>query len=245
MFPIRDDTPRKHFPFVTLGLILVNAAVFWQQTQLPDLDLRRFFYLYGIVPQRLSGPYREIPFGDYLPFLTSMFLHGGWVHVVGNLWTLWIFGDNVEDRMGPFRFLLFYLLCGVVSGVAHTLANPQATIPAIGASGAIAGVLGAYLLLFPRARILAVFPILIYPLLLEVPAVLYLGFWFLTQVLSGKMALSSPDAGGGVAWWAHVGGFLAGMLLFAFFLRPKRPPRAEVQAWDPEARRWRRAGRER
>ena len=151
-----------------------------------------------------------------------MFLHGGWAHIIGNMWTLWIFGDNVEDRMGPFRFTVFYLLCGLVAGVVHYFTNADSDVPTVGASGAIAGVLGAYFVLFPRSQIVVMVPIFFYPLFFEVPAVTYLLFWALSQVFSGTLALAGPVEVGGVAWWAHVGGFSAGLLLHPLFIRPRR-----------------------
>jgi membrane associated rhomboid family serine protease len=167
-----------------------------------------------------------------------MFLHSGWLHIIGNMWTLWIFGDNVEDRMGPIRFLFFYLLCGIAAGIVHSLTNPDSMMPAVGASGAIAGVLGAYFFLFPYARIVVLIPVFIFPFFFEMPAVLYLGFWILTQVFSGTLALATPEQVGGVAWWAHVGGFIAGIILHFFFVKRgyRRPARDEYgidNAWVP------------
>jgi len=161
-----------------------------------------------------------------------MFLHGGWLHILGNMWTLMIFGRGVEGRMGPGRFLAFYLFCGIVAGFAHVLSSAGSNVPTLGASGAIAGVLGAYFLLFPRARLLVVIPIFIYPLFFELPAIFFLLWWFAVQILSGTSALHLASAGGGVAWWAHVGGFLAGALFFPIFLKPRR----NSQGW-PKRRR--------
>lgn len=142
-----------------------------------------------------------------------MFLHGGWMHLIGNMWMLWIFGDNVEDRLGHGRYLLFYVLCGLAASWTHILLHPNSTVPAIGASGAISGVMGAYLLLFPRARVITLFPLFFIPYFLELPAIVYLGAWFLMQLFSGAFSILAPGEGGGIAWWAHVGGFLAGALL--------------------------------
>jgi membrane associated rhomboid family serine protease len=167
-------------------------------------------------------------------------LHGGWVHIIGNMWTLWIFGDNVEDRMGPMRFLFFYLLCGLAAGLIHCFANPESTLPTVGASGAIAGVMGAYFFLFPRSRVIVLIPILFIPFFFEVPAMIYIGFWALLQFFSGTLSLASADYVGGVAWWAHVGGFLTGILLQFFFVKRgnayRRPFRDEYEiggAWVP------------
>jgi membrane associated rhomboid family serine protease len=230
-------------------LILVNSVVFVFELTMSEAALERFFYLFGLVPARYTRPdwalWVGLPVDDYWPFLSSMFLHGGWMHIIGNMWTLWIFGDNVEDRMGPLRFLCFYLLCGLAAGLVHWFTNLHSTIPTVGASGAIAGVLGAYFLLFPTARVIVLVPILFLPFFFELPAVLYLGFWALSQVLSGTLALAGPGDVGGVAWWAHVGGFIAGIVLHFFFVQRRdayRPPArdeyAMESAWVP-ANYWR------
>jgi membrane associated rhomboid family serine protease len=150
-----------------------------------------------------------------------MFLHGGWMHFLGNMWTLYLFGDNVEDRMGPVRYLVFYLLSGLAAGLTHYLTDPGGTVPTIGASGAIAGVLGAYCLLFPLARVITLVPVFFFPFIFEVPAVFYLGIWFVSQLYSGTLALMSPQYYEGVAWWAHVGGFVAGMVLLPLFKKSR------------------------
>jgi membrane associated rhomboid family serine protease len=184
--------------------------------------------------------------GAYWPFLTSMFLHGSGLHLLGNMWTLWIFGDNVEDRMGPGRFVVFYLSCGLIAGIVHVMTNPDSTLPTIGASGAIAGVMGAYFLLFPRAGIVVMFPLLFIPLFFELPAMTYLAWWALSQVLSGTLSLAAAESIGGIAWWAHVGGFIAGIFLQFFFVKRGRDYRALSRdqygmdvAWTP-AGQWRR-----
>jgi membrane associated rhomboid family serine protease len=225
-------------------MILVNCIVFLCELLMPEYTLERFFYLFGVVPARYTHPlwaaWVGFPVDDYWPFLTSMFLHSGWLHIIGNMWTLWIFGDNVEDRMGPIRFLFFYLLCGIAAGIVHSFTNPDSTVPAVGASGAIAGVLGAYFFLFPFARIVVLIPVFIFPFFFEMPAVIYLGFWILTQVFSGTLALATPQQVGGVAWWAHVGGFTTGIILHFFFVKRgdayRRPSRDEYgieNAWVP------------
>jgi membrane associated rhomboid family serine protease len=226
MFPIRDTVPRQHFPFATWTLIIVNVLVFVQELSLPSRAGENLMYLYGLVPARFLHPDWAAEVGyprTLLPFVTTMFLHAGWLHIIGNMWVLAIFGDNVEDRMGPLRFVLFYLLCGLAAGVLHVFLNPNSTVPAVGASGAIAGVMAAYFVLFPRARIVAMFPILIFPIFFELPAFVYLGLWFLTQFFGGALAIASPRAAGGIAFWAHVGGFLTGLLTFWIFLRRPRP----------------------
>ncbi|MBI4556470.1 MAG: rhomboid family intramembrane serine protease [Candidatus Hydrogenedentes bacterium] len=228
MFPIRDTIPSRHPPLATIMLILANVGVFVYQLQMPERQLERVFYAYGIVPARFTHPSWAgfIGFPDnYWPFLTSMFLHGGWIHILSNMWTLWIFGDNVEDRMGSFRFTVFYFLCGVASGIAHLITNSTSTIPALGASGAIAGVLAAYFFLFPLSRILCVFPILFYPVFFEVYAFIYGIIWFWMQSLSGVLSLADPEQAGGIAWWAHIGGGIAGITLHRYFLSEQRAPR--------------------
>jgi membrane associated rhomboid family serine protease len=224
MIPIRDTIRRQHFPFAVWALVAVNVYVFIRELALPADSTEQFIYLFGLVPARFTHPDWAARVGfphTYWPFFSTMFLHGGWLHIIGNMWVLWIFGDNVEDRMGPVRFLIFYLLCGLAAGVVHVLTNPGSRVPAVGASGAIAGVMAAYFVLFPRARIVAMFPILFYPVFFQVPAFLYLGFWFLTQFFSGTLAIASHREVSGIAWWAHVGGFGAGILTFALFLRPR------------------------
>jgi len=240
MIPLRDTIPHRNAPVVTWALIGVNVLVFLYELSLGPEDLERLFYLFGIVPARYTHPdwasQIGMPVGSYWPFLTSMFLHGGWAHVIGNMWALWIFGDNVEDRMGPLRFLGFYLLTGVIAGLTHWLTNAPSTVPTVGASGAIAGVLGAYFVLFPRSRIVVLLPILFFPFFFEVPAVIYLLFWFLSQVLSGTISGLTATQVGGIAFWAHVGGFISGAVLHRLFLWPKqeRPRRFEPDEYGIE-----------
>jgi len=223
MFPLRDDVPSRRVPIVTWTIVALNVAVFFWQLTLPKQAIEQLFYVYGIVPARFSHPAWAarvgFPPGGALSFFTSMFLHGGLLHVASNMWTLWIFGDNVEDRMGRLRYVLFYLLCGLAAGLLHWLTNTSSTAPTIGASGAIAGVLGAYLRWYPGAKVLTLIPIFFYPLFVELPALVFLGFWFVSQLFSGVVALGMPTNVGGVAWWAHVGGFLAGMGLCGWFAR--------------------------
>jgi membrane associated rhomboid family serine protease len=207
-------------------LIAMNVLVFAFELSLPRESLEGLCYLFGIVPARYTHPlwaqWVGFPVDDYWPFLTSMFLHGGWTHIIGNMWALWIFGDNVEDRMGPWRFALFYLVCGLVAGIVHWFTNPDSVVPTVGASGAIAGVMGAYFLLYPQSRIVVLVPIFFLPWFFEVPAVAYLLFWALSQVFIGVLALAGPGDVGGVAWGAHVGGFTAGLVLHRLFVRPRR-----------------------
>jgi len=249
MFPIRDTVPRQNPPVATWLLILINSVIFLFESMLPQPALAQLFQWFGIVPARFAHPdwasWAGFPIDDYWPFLTSMFLHGGWLHIIGNMWTLWIFGDNVEDRMGPVRFVIFYLLCGLAAGMVHCLTNPDSTLPTVGASGAIAGVMGAYFFLFPYSRVVVFLPVLFFPFFFELPAVTYLGFWALSQVFTGTLSLAVASDVGGVAWWAHAGGFTAGIALQFLFVRRgrayRRPARDEYDiegAWLPY-RHWR------
>jgi len=226
VLPLRDEIPSRHAPLVTWALVAANVGVFLWQVSLPEAGVRQLFYLFGIVPARFTDPAwasaQGFPGGGGVAFLTSMFLHGGLFHLLSNVWTLWIFGDNVEDRMGRLRFLLFYLLCGLAAGGLHWWTNPTSTVPTVGASGAIAGVLGAYLRWYPGAKVLTLVPVFFYPLFVDLPAIVFLGLWFVSQLFSGVAALGLPADVGGVAWWAHVGGFVAGLLLCGLFARRGR-----------------------
>lgn len=218
MIPIRDTAQSRNYPIVNTLIIGVNVFLYLiQLTKGPGLD--RFIFLYGLVPARYSVPELSdyFTFGQQVTSLFSfMFIHGGFWHLLGNMWSLYIFGDNVEDRLGPFRYLLFYLLCGWASGLFHLFINWHSQVPTIGASGAIAGVMGAYLLLFPRSKILALIPIFFIPWFVEVPAFLFLGIWFMFQFLS---AAGSDAHAGGIAWWAHIGGFISGMVLLKLLMK--------------------------
>lgn len=232
MFPLRDNIPSRRVPVVTYGLILANVVVYLYQLTLGQEGHQQFMYLFGIVPRRYTHPawaeWVGFPMDSYWPFLTSMFLHGGFFHLLVNMWTLYIFGDNVEDRMGPLRFLAFYIICGVAAGLAHLITNFSSVIPVVGASGAIAGVLAAYLFMYPLAVVVCLVPVFFYPLLLPVPAFLYMIIWFVTQFFSGALSLFSPETGGGIAWWAHIGGFVAGVLLLRYFVKRGPPPRPGI-----------------
>lgn len=243
MLPIRDTVPRRNPPIATWLLILTNSIVFLFELMMPEPALQQFFHLFGIVPARFMHPdwahWVGFPI-NYWPFLTSMFLHGGWLHIIANMWTLWIFGSSVEDRMGPLRYTIFYLLCGQAAALTHCFMNSSSTIPAFGASGAIAGVMGAYFFLFPYSRVIVLMPILFFPLFFELPAVIYLGLWLFTQLFSGTLSLAGAQDTGGIAWWAHVSGFISGVLLHYLFIRPgkayRRPSRDEYEiegAWLP------------
>ncbi|MEY2440457.1 MAG: hypothetical protein QOI34_1842 [Verrucomicrobiota bacterium] len=245
MIPIRDSVPNRSVPIATRALILVNVIVFFFELAMPRASIDPLFYLFGLVPARFTHPDWAIAVGfpadHFWPLLTHQFLHAGWFHILANMWTLWIFGDNVEDRMGPIRFIIFYLLCGTAAGLTHLYTNPDSTVPSVGASGAIAGVLGAYFLFFPTARLVVLLPIFFFPFFFEIPAVFYLALWFLTQLFSGTMALAGPQEVGGIAWWAHIGGFIAGMLLCWLFVRkPGRRMQHDEYgpdwAWEPRRR---------
>ena len=208
--PLKDLNPRRTYPYVNNALILVNVLVFVYQLTLPPQAFKFFMNTNATIPTRFAGWFEgHVPFEiAFLPLLTSMFLHSGIAHILGNMLFLWIFGDNVEDFYGHAMYLLFYLTCGIGSGLLHVLFNLNSPLPAVGASGAISGVMGAYLLLYPGARILT----LVFIFLVPIPAVFILGYWFLLQFVSGLSSLGAA-ASGGVAWWAHIGGFLLGMLL--------------------------------
>jgi membrane associated rhomboid family serine protease len=222
MIPLRDRNPTGIVPVVTLTIILANVIVFLHEVALGPA-LRPFIQAYGLVPAQVTMALRYGQ-GDLssvaAPFFTSMFVHGGWLHIIGNMWFLWIFGDNVEDALGSARYLFFYLACGLAAGVTQWLIEPASALPTVGASGAIAGVLGAYAFLFPGARVLTLVPLFFVFPLIELPAVLLLVLWFLLQILIG-VTTPAGGAGGGIAWGAHVGGFLTGLLLI-LLLHPRR-----------------------
>ncbi len=213
MFPLRDENPSRSAPVITRVLIVFNAVAFLYQVTL-GTGLGPFMYTWGMVPARITLAVQhgeESIAGPGLTLITSMFLHGGWLHLVGNMWYLWIFGDNVEDRLGRGRYLLFYLVSGLVAALLHYALNPVSRVPTVGASGAIAGVLGAYLVAFPRARVVTLVPLFPFFQVMALPAVVVLGLWFVMQFFSGFLSLGF-GSGGGVAWWAHIGGFVFGLI---------------------------------
>jgi membrane associated rhomboid family serine protease len=238
MFPLRDDNPIKITPVMTWALIAINVLIFLYQASLGPRAEQLFVYQYGAIPAVVTGaetlPERIAAIPPLLSLFTNMFLHGGWMHLIGNMWYLWIFGDNIEEAMGRLRYLLFYLLAGLLASISHVLSNAGSTLPSIGASGAISGVLGAYLLIYPRSRILTLIFLGFFSRLIYIPAGFVLGFWFLLQLLSGSAA-GGQDAGG-VAFWAHIGGFVAGMLLVGLFKRRDirffNPPHYHVRYSD-------------
>ncbi len=242
MIPIRDDNPTLRTPVLTIALIVVNTMVFLYQVSLSPKEGQLLVYQFGAIPSLVLGssvlPARIAVIPPALSLFTSMFLHGGWLHLIGNMWYLWIFGDNIEEAMGKLRFLVFYLLTGLIAVLSQAFLNLGSNIPTIGASGAISGVLGAYFILYPRARILVFVPLFgFFWRFFYVPAMFALGFWFLLQVFSGGLSGSQT---GGVAWGAHVGGFIAGVVLVGvfkkrsvhFFNPPRRAPLQVDHPWS-------------
>lgn len=234
MFPLRDDQPVFSTPFVTYFLIALNLLIFFFEWQLGLQSrgaLNSLLTQFAVVPRTeigfLTGAPTFSPAAALLPILTSMFLHASWGHVIGNMWMLWLFGDNIEDNLGHFTYLLFYLLCGIAAGLTHILFNANSNLPTVGASGAIAGIMGAYLVLYPRARVLTWLFIIIVP----IPAWVWLILWGANQFLSGAATALSPYASqaGGVAFWAHVGGFVVGILMIKLF--PQRRNRYRYGTW--------------
>ncbi len=219
MIPIRDQIPTRHFPIVNYLLIAANILVFilmW----LAGSAQEKIVYDFALIPANISS---GLDFGDFSDVLTSMFMHAGLAHLAGNMLYLWIFGDNVEDRLGPVKYLIFYLVGGAVASFVHFLTNPVSQIPTVGASGAIAAVLGAYLVLYPQSKIVTFIPIGFFMRLTVVPAVVVLGLWFVLQLFSGVMSFGGPDVGG-TAFWAHIGGFVVGVVLAKLLASRQAPP---------------------
>ncbi len=226
MLPLSDHNPRSTTPVVNYLLIAVNVWVFlWELSFGPNLE--RALYVMAFIPARFW--YAPFYPANWLTILLSMFLHGGWLHIGGNMLYLWIFGDNIEDRLGHFKYLVFYLVCGFLATMTHAVVNAASTVPSIGASGAIAGVLGADVILFPRQRVTTLIPIFFYPLIRDIPAILVLGFWFVLQLFAGVGSIGPEQQGAGVAYFAHIGGFIAGMILIVL-MGGLRPPRRRVYA---------------
>ena len=224
MLPLRDTIPARNHAVVNTALIIINVLIFMFQTGLGP-NMENFVFLYGLVPAKFTQPEvaSYFTFGQKLFSLFSfIFLHGGFLHLLGNMWTLYIFGDNVEDHLGPLKYLVFYLLCGILSGFVHLFFNLDSRIPTIGASGAIAGVMGAYFLLYPHSKILTLIPIFFIPWFVEIPAYFFLGLWLFLQFLN---AAGSHGQMAGIAWWAHIGGFIIGMMLLKLFQSVPSPAR--------------------
>lgn len=221
MIPLRDNIPSSTIPVVMYGLIVTCVLVFLHTIALPSsAEVDRLITTYGLIPAQFTG---HAPVQGASPVVrlgSSLFLHGGWLHLLGNMVFLWIFGDNVEDAMGHGPFLLFYIISGAVANLAHVVTNPLSREPTVGASGAIAGILGAYLILYPRARVLCLVPLWIFVQVVWVPAILFLPVWIGLQLLSG-LAFLGADQAGAVAWWAHIGGFFTGTFLVRFFARSR------------------------
>ena len=219
MIPLRDVIPSRTTPYITVTIIVLNAVAWFFELSMGERQLTEFLYFYGVVPAAFSWP----------TLITSMFLHGSWSHVIGNMWYLWIFGDNVEDRVGHGRFIVFYLLCGIAAALGQVAMEPNSMLPTIGASGAIAGVMGAYFVLYPQSRVLTLIPF-IWLQVVELPAVILLGFWFLMQIFSaGTIAMTAASHGsGGVAFAAHVAGFVMGLVGVFVFKKPERDRWASV-----------------
>ncbi len=238
MIPLRDDQPRFSTPYINYFLVALNTIVFLFELSVGAQSrgaLNGLIYEFGIVPDHftaaLTGPQHFQLAGAFLSILTSMFLHGSWLHIIGNMWVLWIFGDNIEDYLGHFSYLLFYLICGFTAAITHIAMNPGSDVPTVGASGAIAGIMGGYFLLFPKARVLTLVPLIVFFTFWWLPAWIVLGYWFLLQFLSGtatSIAYSS-SSGGGVAFWAHVGGFVTGLILIK--IMPRRSPSGRYGTW--------------
>lgn len=224
MIPLRDCIRSRTFPFVNVALIIITAVIWIWQATLNNRELAQVALVYGVVPAKV---YQNLMVShDYaaalLPLTASVFLHGGWVHVLGNLLYLWVFGDNVEDRLGHFRYLLFYLAAGIVGGLAQTFSSPTSLVPVVGASGAIAGVLGAYVVSFPRARVETLLILIVFITVVRIPALYFIVFWFLLQLFNGVASLGGGI--GQVAYWAHIGGFISGMLMIMLLAnRPANP----------------------
>lgn len=225
MIPFKDNVPTRTKPVVTIAIIAINCAVYLYQSLLPPKVGTGLVYMLGLIPARVTDFSSWFYPGLHNPLLSvlgSMFMHGGWLHLGGNMLYLWIFGNNVEDAMGHGRFIIFYLLCGAASAAAQVMSAPSSTVPMIGASGAVSGILGAYLILHPFARVHTLIIIIFFIRIIELPALIVLGFWFMLQILS---SLGSSGAGAGIAWHAHIGGFVVGLLLIRFFQRRRIPRR--------------------
>ncbi|MBN2482366.1 MAG: rhomboid family intramembrane serine protease [Bacteroidales bacterium] len=227
MIPLKDTIPSNSYPVVNWLLILINVAVFLSAVFFLNADQSEaLIYRYGLIPDavRLSEAVNlhEIRISVIRPFFTNMFLHGGWGHIISNMWILYIFGDNVEDRMGKVRYFLFYILCGLLAGITHFILYRNSAVPAIGASGAISGVMAAYMLMFPKSTIISFVPIFIIPLLLPIPALVYIGIWFIGQLLSGTTVLMLSNSATGIAFWAHIGGFVGGLWIYRYFDSSRR-----------------------
>jgi len=223
MIPLRDINPRYTTPFVSIAIIALNSLVWLYQVSLGADGGERFIFSLGLVPARIDALLTTHAVnlgGALMPLVTSIFLHGGWMHVIGNMWFLWVFGDNIEDRMGHSIYFLFYLACGLGAGLIHTAFNWGSSVPTVGASGAISGVMGAYFVFFPRSKIVTLVPLLVVFFTVQIPAMFFVGYWIVIQFVGGLGSMRT-HAQGGVAFWAHIGGFAVGFVL-AKLLQPRR-----------------------
>lgn len=222
MIPLRDTIPSRTFPIINILLIAINVLIFvYEVFMLNAQQAELMIFNYGLVPDKVRlndvGSIFELRTIVLRPFFTNMFLHGGWIHLISNMWILFIFGDNVEDRMGKGRYLIFYILCGLIASFTHFILHRDSPIPAIGASGAISGVMAAYMLMFPKSTIVSLVPIFIIPLFIPIPALIYIGLWFFGQLISGTTSLMLSDTATGIAFWAHIGGFIGGVFIYRSF----------------------------
>jgi membrane associated rhomboid family serine protease len=222
MIPLRDTIPSRTFPIVNSLLIAINVLIFiYEVFMLNAQQAELMIFNFGLVPDQVRlnevGSIFELRTTVLRPFFTNMFLHGGWFHLLSNMWILFIFGDNVEDRMGKGKYLIFYILCGLIASITHFVLHRDSPIPAIGASGAISGVMAAYMLMFPKSTIVSLVPIFIIPLFIPIPALIYIGLWFFGQLISGTTSLMLSDTATGIAFWAHIGGFIGGVLIYRSF----------------------------
>ncbi|ACK72542.1 Rhomboid family protein [Gloeothece citriformis PCC 7424] len=221
MVPLRDENPTELTPYVTIGLIIVNVLVFINEISLSPPQLEQFFQLFAVIPEQLTGSFFGVainqPIPEWLTLFTSQFLHAGFLHIIGNMLFLWIFGNNVEDKLGHVKYLIFYLSCGVLASLTQWYFSPFSSIPSLGASGAIAGVMGAYILKFPQAEVITLIPLGFFFWTVRIPAIFFLGFWFIQQAFNGFSSLRVPASvgmeNGGIAYWAHAGGFIFGVIL--------------------------------
>jgi membrane associated rhomboid family serine protease len=227
LFPLRDTLHSRSFPIVNWIIIVTNVFVFILEVFVfNEQQTERMIYEYGLVPDNIRltnvGNLHELRVFVFRPFFTNMFLHGGWGHLIANMWILAVFGDNVEDRMGKVRYFVFYILCGIIATLTHFILHRNSPVPAIGASGAISGIMAAYMFMFPKSTIISFVPIFIIPFFLPIPAIVYIGIWFLLQLLSGTTSLMLSNQATGIAFWAHIGGFLGGMVVYRYFIRSQK-----------------------
>lgn len=231
MIPITDANPTRRFPIINLSLIVINIIAFMVELSMPTRTLERFISTWGVIPNHIflavANPFTTSPL-VWLTLITSQFLHGGWAHIIGNLLFLWVFGDNIEDALGHFSYLIFYLLAGVGAALVQVFVMGPSSIPTIGASGAIAGVLGAYLLLYPTARIGILLPLFFFFTTINLPAIFVIGWWFVQQFFYGIGSLTTAAATGGIAFWAHIGGFIVGLVMILPFMGRARRRRAPI-----------------